>query len=216
MTAGLLLSTLLLGLVFSATPGAVNAESLRRGVARGFRPAFLVQLGSLVGDMVWAAVALTGTAFLVQNRPVALLLGIVGACFLLRQAFAAFRESVRERAEEVMPGRARGDFLTGSFFSLTNPFAVAFWLGLGAGVTATAHTSFLATIGFFAGFFGGAIAWCVCFAVLVSLGRRWVNGPVLRALDAVAGTALSYFGIRLLWRSLSALRVLRLARVFIG
>lgn len=216
MTPALLLSALSLGLVFSATPGAVNAESLRRGVARGFGPALLVQLGSLTGDMVWAAVALTGAAFLVQNRPVALSLGIVGACFLLRQAFTAFREAFRGRDGSTSSARVRGDFVTGAFFSLTNPFAVAFWLGLGAGVTATAHASFLATIGFFAGFFCGAVIWCICFATLVSVGRRWANGPVLRALDALAGAALSYFGIRLLWQSLRALRFLRLARAVIG
>jgi chemosensory pili system protein ChpE len=216
MTPALLGSALLLGLVFSATPGAVNAESLRRGIARGFRPALLVQLGSLMGDMVWAAVALTGTAVLVQNRPAALLLGIVGACFLLRQAFAAFREAVHGRGEQDVPTRARGDFIMGSFFSLTNPFAVAFWLSLGAGVTATAHTGFPATVGFFAGFFVGAIIWCGGFATLVSVSRRYANGPVMRAIDAFAGIALSYFGIRLFWRSLSALRVLRLARLLVG
>ena len=59
----LLLSALGLGLVFSATPGAVNTESLRRGVSQGFWPALLVQLGSPTGDLIWAAVALTGTAF---------------------------------------------------------------------------------------------------------------------------------------------------------
>jgi chemosensory pili system protein ChpE len=216
MTFALLVSALSLGLVFSATPGAVNAESLRRGMARGFRPALLVQLGSLMGDMVWAAVALTGTAFLVQNRTVALSLGIVGACFLLRQAFTAYREAFRQRGQASSALLGRGDFVTGSFYSLTNPFAVAFWLGLGAGVAATAHASILATIGFFAGFFCGAVIWCVTFAALVSVGRRWANRPMMRALDALAGTALSYFGIRLLWRILGALRVLRIARALIG
>lgn len=216
MTPALLTSALLLGLVFSATPGAVNAESLRRGVRRGFRSALLVQLGSLTGDMIWAAVALTGTAFLVQNRPVALVLGITGACFLLRQAFASFHEAAGARTEQDFPSPARGDFTTGAFFSLTNPFAVAFWLGLGAGVTATAHTSLPSTVGFFASFFVGAGVWCAAFAALVSVGRRYANGPVLRAIDTLAGIALSYWGIRLLWRSLSALRVLRFARVLIG
>ena len=216
MTSGLLASAVLLGLVFSATPGAVNAESLRRGIARGFRPALAVQLGSLMGDMVWAAVALSGTAFLVRDRPLALGLGIVGACFLLRQAFAAFRGAVRGDTQQVSPSRARGDFITGSFFSLTNPFALAFWLGLGAGVAADAHASLPAAVGFCAGFFTGALIWCTAFAALVSTGRRYANSHILRAVDALTGIALSYFGIRLLWRTLSGLRALRLARVLIG
>lgn len=216
MTSTLLVSALLLGLVFSATPGAVNAESLRRGIARGFRPALLVQLGSLMGDMVWAVVALSGTAVLVRNRSLVLWLGIVGACFLLRQAFTAFRAAARWREERTAPSHTHGDLITGVFFSLTNPFALAFWLGLGAGVAATAHASLSATAGFCAGFFAGALIWCASFATLVSAGRRYANGRVLRAIDALAGVALSYFGIRLLWRTLSALRVLRLARLLVG
>lgn len=43
------LSTVGIGLAYCATPGAVNAEALRRGLARGFWPALLVQLGSLIG-----------------------------------------------------------------------------------------------------------------------------------------------------------------------
>lgn len=37
-----ILPAVVLGLVFSATPGAVNTASLRRGITRGFWPALLV------------------------------------------------------------------------------------------------------------------------------------------------------------------------------
>jgi chemosensory pili system protein ChpE len=212
----LFLSAIGLGLVFSATPGAVNTESLRRGIARGFWPALLVQLGSLTGDIVWAAIALTGTAFLVQNRSIALLLGIVGACFLLRQALSAFRGAMDLGMPRPADAPSRGDFVVGTFFSVTNPFAVAFWLGLGAGVTATANTGLPSTIAFFAGFFVGAVLWCVGFAAAVSRGRRYVNARLLRAIDTLCGLALSYFGLRLLWQSLRALRFLRFARALVG
>ncbi|MGI8825289.1 MAG: LysE family translocator [Chloroflexota bacterium] len=212
----LLLSAVGLGLVFSATPGAVNTESLRRGASQGFWPALLVQLGSLTGDVMWAGIALTGTAFLVQNRTITLLLGIVGACFLLRQAFFAFRGAATGGMTEVASPPSRGDFITGSFFSLTNPFAVAFWLGLGASVTATAHAGLANTAVFFVGFFLGAVLWCMTFSWAVSLGRRYLNARLLRAIDAISGVVLGYFGLRLLWQSLRALRVLRLVRVVSG
>ncbi len=41
-----------LGLLFNATPGAIFAESLRRGLKGGYREALDVQIGSLVGDFV--------------------------------------------------------------------------------------------------------------------------------------------------------------------
>jgi chemosensory pili system protein ChpE len=44
-----------LGLAFCAPPGAVTAETLRRGIHRGFAGALFLELGSLVGDATWAA-----------------------------------------------------------------------------------------------------------------------------------------------------------------
>jgi len=61
-------SSLLLGIVFCAPPGAIAAEAVRRGFAKGFRPALFVEFGSLVGDATWAIVALVGLAVLVQTR----------------------------------------------------------------------------------------------------------------------------------------------------
>lgn len=213
---GFFLSTVGLGLAFCAAPGAVNTESLRRGLARGFWPAFLVQLGSLVGDLLWAAVALTGTTFLVHNRSVRLLLGVMGACFLLRLAFSSLAQARSGGVSQMAGSPPRGAFLTGAFFSVTNPFAVAFWLGLGAGITATAHTGKGSVATFFAGFLVGALLWCLGSATAVAWGRRFVDTRLVRWINALCGVALGYFGLKLLWSSLRALRVLRLVRVLVG
>ncbi|WP_215201023.1 LysE family transporter, partial [Escherichia coli] len=49
---------------------AVFSETLRRGLTGGFRPALLVQLGSLIGDAVWALLGLTGLALLLGYEQV--------------------------------------------------------------------------------------------------------------------------------------------------
>ena len=51
----------LLGFIFNAAPGAVFAETVRRGMSGGYRVALSVQFGSLVGDAVWAILALPGS-----------------------------------------------------------------------------------------------------------------------------------------------------------
>ena len=53
----------LLGLVFNAAPGPVFAETVRRSLRGGFRPALAVQIGSLVGDALWAVLGLAGVVF---------------------------------------------------------------------------------------------------------------------------------------------------------
>ncbi|PYR24022.1 MAG: chemotaxis protein, partial [Acidobacteria bacterium] len=62
----LLITAFVLGLVFNATPGPVFAETVRQGVRGGFRSALAVQLGSLVGDALWAVVGLTGVGLLLR------------------------------------------------------------------------------------------------------------------------------------------------------
>jgi chemosensory pili system protein ChpE len=89
----LFFTSLWVGIIFCAPPGAITAESIRRGVVRGFQPALLVQFGSLVGDATWATVALVGLAVLVQNTAMRLVLALVGVGLLLYLAHGALREA---------------------------------------------------------------------------------------------------------------------------
>ena len=208
-TSSLFVSAFSLGVAYNAAPGAVNTEALRRGLAHGFRPALLVQLGALIGDSLWAALALTGAAFLVHNRSVALLLGVVGACFLLRLAWNALHEawaghSSLDHAART-PGRsARGDFATGAFFSLANPFALAFWTGIGGGMTAASGAQTSSFVVLFGGFVLGALLWCLCIPLVIGWGRAFVRPTLFRWINALCGLALGYFSLTLLWNTLHA------------
>jgi chemosensory pili system protein ChpE len=201
--SSLFLSAVGLGVAYNAAPGAVNTEALRRGLARGFRPALLVQLGALIGDATWAALALTGTAFLVHNRSLRLVLGVAGACFLLRLAWSALQEAWSGGLPRAHGRTARGDFATGAVFSLANPFALAFWTGVGAGLAATDTTA--APIGrftlLFGGFVLGALLWCLCIPVVIGWGRRFIRPAIFRWINALCGLGLSYFGLTLLWHT---------------
>jgi threonine/homoserine/homoserine lactone efflux protein len=199
----LLVPAIGLGLAYNAAPGAVNTEALRRGLARGARPALLVQLGALIGDALWAALALSGTAFLVQSRSVRLVLGVVGATFLLRLAWNALQEAWRGGLPRAEGRTARGDFTTGVVFSLANPFALAFWGGIGGGLGATTATAANIAV-LFAGFVLGALLWCLFLPALLGWSRRFVHPGVIRGINALCGLALGYFSVRLLWTTLDA------------
>ncbi|MBF3201533.1 LysE family transporter, partial [Pseudomonas aeruginosa] len=76
------LAALLFGFAFNVSPGAVFSETLRRGLTGGFRPALLVQLGSLIGDAVWALLGLTGLALLLGYEQVRIPLTLACAAYL--------------------------------------------------------------------------------------------------------------------------------------
>ena len=85
-----------LGLVFNAAPGPVFAETVRRGVRGGFRPALAVQIGSLAGDAAWALLGLAGVGLLLQLRSIRTPIGIAGAIYLLWLAWESWQASTNE------------------------------------------------------------------------------------------------------------------------
>lgn len=193
-----------LGIAYAAAPGAVNTEALRRGVARGARSALLVETGSLIGDSLWALLALTGVTLLTRYLAFQIVLGIAGGFFLLRLAWLALAEaSMRQRAPSCSPdaSRARGDFATGVVFGLANPVGLAFWSGLGSSVIASGATGWQFAF-FFAGFFLGAVLWCVGISALIRWGRRRLHPHMFRWINALCGLALGFFGARILWTTL--------------
>jgi len=80
---------LVMGVAFAAPPGAVTAETLRRGARGGFGIALGVQLGSLIGDATYALFALAGLAAFAQVPILRVILGAFGAVFLLYLAWSA-------------------------------------------------------------------------------------------------------------------------------
>lgn len=196
--AGLLLSAFTFGVAYTAAPGAVNAESLRRGLTRGFKPALLVQLGSLVGDLGWAALALAGISLVLDNRPIQLALGIAGGCLMLRLAWNALQQAWHGGLPRAHGRTDRGDFATGLFFSVANPFGLAFWSGVGGGVRSLGVEDFGV---FLIAFAVGAVVWCFLAALAIGWTQRRVGVRVLRWTGALAGLVLGYFGLRLVWET---------------
>jgi len=206
----MLVPALGLGIAYAATPGVVNTECVRRGLANGFRPAFLVQFGALIGDVVWAAVALAGVAALAGNGSLEIALGLVGGLFLCRLAFKALREAWTGPHASTAPVARGSAFGTGAVFGLANPAGLAFWAGVGGGtVAATSGAGFAAYSAFLAAFLAGALLWSLGLSAFVGWGRRYVRPSLFRAVDALCGVVLAWFGVRLLWTTLRRTAPLR-------
>lgn len=187
-----------LGLVFNAAPGAVFAETVRQGVRGGFRPALLVQIGSLAGDALWAVLGLAGVGVLLRSEGLQLPLGLAGAGYLAYLAWDAWRASnqaIAAPGEGQVSARA---LRTGVFLSLSNPQNVAYWAALGSALGAVGVTDPSATdyVVFFAGFMTSSVAWSFFFAALVErvfrrAGAGWVRVTYRACAIALALLALS-------------------------
>jgi threonine/homoserine/homoserine lactone efflux protein len=208
-----------MGLAFAAPPGIVTAETFRRGILRGFPGAFSVQLGSLIGDAAYCLLALAGVAVLVQNPVTQRALGVVSVVFLLALAIhgivselrAARAEGVSadglEHSDAALAGQVRsprggaGDhrknaFFTGMFLSLTNPWAIGFWLSLGGTLAAFGAMDSGSTMAlFFVGFFGACLGYAVLLAYLVGVTRRAIPSRLGRIISIACSAVIGILGV---------------------
>ena len=166
----------LLGLVFNAAPGAVFAETIRRGVDGGYRPALAVQVGSLVGDAAWAILGLAGIGLLLQAEALKIPVGIGGAAYLGWLALDSWRASVTspEPAATMANDGTRSALRSGAILALSNPQNVAYWAALGSafGALGVSDPGQLDYTVFFAGFMASSLLWCFVCAGAVS----WLFG----------------------------------------
>lgn len=200
----LIVTGVMLGLAYSAVPGAVNTEALRRGLAGGFRPSWLIQTGALLGDLLWAVIGLTGAAVLIERDAIATLLGVIGAGFLFALARSALQGALQP-GKDISSSTAnrKNGLLVGITFSLANPAGIAFWSGIGGGVMASGDS--LGTrelVWLLMAFMAGAMIWGCAMSAMTAWGRRYAGGRLFRWVDALCAAALTYFGVRLLWSSL--------------
>ena len=197
----LIITACVLGFVYSAAPGAVNTEALRRGLQRGFLPSFMVQIGALLGDLVWAMIGLTGVALVFHFLAIQIILGIAGGAFLLRMAWMSFLDARKPIDLTQSETKEQRDFLTGIVFSLANPLGIAFWGGIGGGfATHIAGMPLIDKLVFLlVGFAAGAFAWCVSISALVAWLRNFMGEKLLRGFFTLSSLAMAYFAVEMLW-----------------
>jgi chemosensory pili system protein ChpE len=202
-----------LGFIFNAAPGAVFAETVRQGLRGGFRPALAVQIGSLVGDALWALLGLAGVGFLLQLDFLRLPIGIAGVLYLLWLAWDAWQEASKEfnvNSDSNVTTDYQKSLRSGILLSITNPQNVAYWAALGSAMGAvgvvnpTAHHYII----FFAGFMVSSFLWSFLCAGLVAqvfgkAGVRWAR-LTYRAC-AVAFLLLALSSLRNIWSSYTPL-----------
>ena len=118
----LLLKGFLLGWSVAWPPGPINAEMIRRGLERGFFPAWALGLGACSGDFLWAVAVSLGAGVLVDVPGVRPVLGVVSIILLLFLAWtfgkgawlAWHRQPDAGRARRALSQRRRFDTTHGA------------------------------------------------------------------------------------------------------
>jgi chemosensory pili system protein ChpE len=213
------------GFLFNATPGAVFAETLRRGLRGGYWPAFDVQIGSLVGDATWAIAGLSAAGALLSIPAVRAPLAFAGALYLLWLGWQGLREALRAGAAPAAaasgaaigaePVHRAGAVRAGVLLSVTNPQNLGFWAAVGAVVPALGDPAPARAdlAWFFAGFMTSSVLWCFICAGLVAWLRHALPDAIVRTLHFTCGAFLVGLALLQFWRLLEERHAPRAAAV---
>ena len=187
------------------TPGPDTALTIRNSIVGGRRGGVLTAAGVAAGQLVWTVAASVGIAGLLQaSQPAFTALKIVGAAYLaflgVQSILAAVRghhaaEEQHRRPPELGPWSAiRQGFIS----NLANPKMAAFFLSLLPQFVGDPSGGFAALVPLGAVFCLMTFGWLSIYAVVLErVGPFLQQTRVRRILDAVTGTVLVAFGIRL-------------------
>jgi len=199
--AGLLAAGMSFGWSVAWAPGPINAEIVRRGLARGFGPAFLVGAGASSGDFCWALGVAAGVGAFAEAPAARQALGVASAVLLLGLGAVflagAWRSAraPRTATDRARPGTGidscRGGFLLGCGMALTSPFNAAFWLAV-LGRPETRGLSFGGSLLLAASVVAGALTWCTVLCLAVRGGARFASPRWEVATRALTGAYLVY------------------------
>ncbi|TDD24949.1 LysE family translocator [Nonomuraea diastatica] len=189
-------------IVVICTPGPDTALTVRNAFSGGRRGGIWTAAGVAIGQAIWTVATSLGIAGLIHaSEPAFLVMKFAGAAYLvylgLQSLRAAWRGSGPDAAGgpllHLTPGRS---LRQGLINDLANPKMAAFFMSLlpqfapgGDFVTMMLLGLLFSLITF---------AWLTCYTVAINKARTLFNrSRVRRAMDAVTGTVLIAFGVRL-------------------
>jgi threonine/homoserine/homoserine lactone efflux protein len=182
------------------TPGQDTALTIRNTLAGGRRSSVFTALGVATGQATWTVAAAAGiAAVLGASEPLFLTVKLLGAAYLVLLGVQTLLTAVRRGAHAARPhGRrasAAGSFRQGLISNLGNPKMAVFFTSL---LPQFGGTSFAALLGLGLVFCSMTFVWLSAYGVAVARAGDVLRRPrIRRALDAVTGTFLVAFGLRL-------------------
>jgi L-lysine exporter family protein LysE/ArgO len=183
--------------------GIANVAIISLVLSHGFKPGFVLGLGTCVGDLFYAALALAGMSALLQFPAVRWIVWIGGAIVLLFLTWKMAREALDPATAPPVEGEADSglprqghlkSFLRGCLLAVSSPSAILWFAAVGGALIAKAGATTASTAPvFLGGFFLGGLCWTVFLCGLGSHGRKRAGNGLLRACHVVSALLFAYF-----------------------
>jgi threonine/homoserine/homoserine lactone efflux protein len=193
----------LIAMGLTVAPGPDTFLVIANTSAGGFRRGFATVLGIVSGGACYVLLVACGLVRLLAWSPaVFFTVKLAGACYLLYLGWGALRGALRRTIATATPPppapSARASYLQGLLTNALNPKIAVFYLAflpqfLSPGDPVVLKSALLIGIHYLEG-----LVWLSLLAFSVGRLGKWLARPrVRRTLDALLGTAMIGFGLKL-------------------
>jgi len=205
---GLIVYGMTVGVALAAPIGPINVELIRRGIRDGFLHGWLVGLGALSADTIYAILVVGGLTPFADRPALRVPLYLAGGVMLAWVGWGSVRHALGGMAKaDGQPPRRGKSFVTGFFMAAFNPMGIVYWLSVGAALVAEAVNR-VGKVGspvLVGGVFLGILAWVTFISVVAQVSRRFVTGTGMRWVTGASGIIILGFALWFFWQGLTTL-----------
>ncbi|MBS1248807.1 MAG: hypothetical protein MAG431_00369 [Chloroflexi bacterium] len=186
-------------------PGPVTAVAVGKGSEKPAAGAWIAIGHGMVEIPLMVAVYF-GVGKLFQVEGVKAATGILGGLFVVWMGIGMLR-GIRQDA--VQPGQEfRSPVVAGILLSLGNPYFLVWWVTVGAAlILRSVEFGLLGFLAFAAGHWLCDLAWDSFLSVLSFKGGQFFGKGFQKAIFAISGAMLLFFGGKLMWEGVAGLFV---------
>lgn len=206
---GLIFYGMSIGVALAAPIGPINIEIIRRGIQGGYLHGWLVGLGALSSDTVFAAVIVSGLTPVADSPILRGPLFLAGAAMLIWVGLRSIHAALRGDAiDQTSDGGGRKSYLTGVLMAALNPMGIVYWLSVGAALVADAveRAGSAGSPLLVGGVFFGIFTWVTFLSWLALVARRFGTGRGMLYVTGGGGVALVGFGCWFLYQAFESFR----------
>ncbi|WP_345831067.1 LysE family transporter [Erwinia sp. HDF1-3R] len=191
----------LLSLSLCLDIGIANIAMITLAMQRGYFHGFWLGMGTCVGDLAYALLALAGMAVLLQYEAVRWILWIGGGAMLLwfagKMLIAAFRKASELNVSETHQYRPLlREFGRGVVLAMSSPTAILWFATVGGAlISRIGQHSVTATSWFLSGFFIAGMFWTCVLCLVGSFGGRLLGQRLLKYSYIASALIFSYFAL---------------------
>lgn len=191
----------LLSLSLCLDIGIANIAMITLAMQRGYFHGFWLGMGTCVGDLAYALLALAGMAVLLQYEAVRWLLWIGGGAMLLwfagKMLVAAFRKASELNVSETHQYRPLlREFGRGVVLAMSSPTAILWFATVGGAlISRMGQHSVTATSWFLSGFFIAGMLWTCVLCLVGSFGGKLLGHRLLKYSYIASAFIFSYFAL---------------------